>query len=415
MPAHTHCRICRAALPAPFFDLGRMPLANAFLSGPAEYAAEPRYPLAVAACSGCGLVQLDYVVPAEQLYRDYIYVSSTSEAVAAHARWLAETLTAQYALTPTDLVMEVASNDGTVLKPFNAGGVRVLGIEPARNIAAIAVAEGVPTIAEFFDLKTARTARADHGPARLILGRHVFAHVDDVHGFFEGIDAALGRDGVFIIEVPYLGDLLEKLEFDTIYHEHLSYIGLEPMQRLCGMHGFHLVDVERVALHGGSIVLHMRRAGVGQVSARLQTMLDVERASALTDPSRLAGFGATIAAWKAQLEGLVEGVQRTGGTLIGYGAAAKANTLLNYCPAVATSLRCILDRSSHKHGRYTPGTHIRVEPVDGWQGSGATHMMILAWNFQQEIVRQMAAFARAGGRFIVPIPVPRILDSPTPS
>ena len=410
MPAHAHCRICRTTLPAPFFDLGQMPLANSFLSGPDEYAAEARYPLAVAACPDCGLVQLDYVVPAEQLYRNYIYVSSTSEAVGAHARWLADTLVAQYALTPADLVMEVASNDGTVLKPFKAKGVRVLGVEPARNIAAIAEADGVPTIAEFFDLPTARAARAAHGPARLIVGRHVFAHVDDVHGFFEGIDAALDPDGVFMIEVPYLGDLLEKLEFDTIYHEHLSYIGLLPMQRLCAMHGFHLVDLDRVALHGGSILLHMRRTGVGQPTARLQTMLEAERAMRVSDPVSLAGFREEIAAWKAQFEALVEGVHRVGGTLIGYGAAAKANTLLNYCPAVANALQMILDRSAHKHGRYTPGTHIRVEPVDRWQGSGATHMVILAWNFQQEIVRQMAAFARAGGRFIVPIPAPRILE-----
>ena len=411
MPAHTHCRICRTLLPAPFFDLGDMPLANAFLSSPAEYSGEERYPLAVAACPGCGLAQLNYVVPAEQLYRQYIYVSSTSEAVTAHARTLADTVVAQYALGPSDLIMEVASNDGTVLKAFKRRDVRVLGVEPARNIAAIAEADGVPTVAEFFDVATARAVRKDHGPARAILGRHVFAHVDDVQGFFEGVDAALAPDGVFIIEVPYLPDLLEKLEFDTIYHEHLSYIALEPMQRLCAMHGFDLVDVERVALHGGSIVLHMRRAGVGAPSARLRQMLEAERALTLTEPAGMVTFAGRVAAWKAQFEALIDDVARAGGRLIGYGAAAKANTLLNYCPRLARSLQLILDRSPHKHGRYTPGTHIRVEPVERWDTAAATHMVILAWNFQQEIMRQMRAFEQAGGRFIVPIPVARVVEN----
>jgi novobiocin biosynthesis protein NovU/D-mycarose 3-C-methyltransferase len=410
MPAHTHCRICRTALPSPFFDLGDMPLANSFLSGPEEFAAEARYPLAVSACADCGLVQLTFVVPAEQLYRDYIYVSSTSEAVTAHARTLAEGLQRQYSLRPSDVVMEVASNDGTVLKAFQRVKVGVLGVEPARNIAAIANEAGVPTVPEFFDAPTARAIRADRGSAAVILGRHVFAHVDDVHGFFEGVDAALSPKGVFIIEVPYLADFLEHLEFDTVYHEHLSYIGLAPMARLCEMHGFALVDVEQIALHGGSIVLHMQRAGVGTPSARLKQLLAAEGRLRLSDPATVAAFAARIADWKSRFEGMVDGLTRSGARIIGYGAAAKANTLLNYCPTVASALSMILDRSAHKHGRYTPGTHIRVEPVDRWHGSGATHMLILAWNFQQEIMRQMRAFETAGGRFAVPIPDPRVVS-----
>ena len=409
MPAHTHCRICKSPLPAPFFDLGDMPLANSFLASPAEFAGEESFPLAVAACTRCGLVQLDFVVPAERLYRDYIYVSSTSEGVTAHADVLSESLITQYGWKPTDLVIEVASNDGTVLKAFKRRNVRVLGVEPARNIAAIAEREGVPTIAEFFDPATARTVLAEHGQAAGILGRHVFAHVDDVHSFFDGIDACLAPDGVFVIEVPYLGDFLEKLEFDTIYHEHLSYVSLEPMARLCEMHGFELVDVERGSLHGGVIILHMRRAGVGQPSERLQRMLETERHLRLSHPATLGAFVRGVTDWKATFETLIEGLVRSGATLIGYGAAAKANTLLNYCPDVARSLKLILDRSPHKHGRYTPGTHILVEPAERWNAAGATHMVVLAWNFQQEIMRQMKAFEDRGGRFIVPIPKPRVI------
>lgn len=397
-------------MPEPFFDLGRMPLANSFLSAAAEFAGEQSYPLAAAACPTCGLVQLNYVVPAEQLYRDYIYVSSTSEAVRAHAEMLAESLIDQYGWGPSDLVVEVASNDGTVLKAFKNKRVRVLGVEPARNIAAIAEADGVPTVAEFFNTNTARVIRADHGPAAAILGRHVFAHVDDVHGFLEAVHASLAPDGVFIIEVPYLADLLKKLEFDTVYHEHLSYIALEPMRRLCAMHDLELVDADRVALHGGSILLHMRRAGVGIPSDRLRRMLEAERALKLSDPATLAAFVAGVRSWKDRFEALIDGVVKSGGTLIGYGAAAKANTLLNYCPGVARSLKLILDRSPHKHGRYAPGTHVRVESVDQWEGAAATHMVILAWNFQNEIMRQMAAFERGGGRFIVPIPTPRTVE-----
>ena len=409
MPAHTHCRICRTPLPAPFFDLGEMPLANSFLTSPGQFAGEDRYPLAVAACPDCGFVQLDYVVPAEQLYRDYIYVSSTSDGVRLHADHLARGLIQQYGWTPSDLVLEVASNDGTVLKAFKNRNVKVLGVEPARNIAGIAEREGIPTVPEFFNLQTAQSVRAQHGPAKLILGRHVFAHVDDVHGFIEGVDALLDRDGVLVIEVPYLGDFLEKLEFDTIYHEHLSYVSLLPMQRLCADHGFELVDVDRASLHGGVIVLHMRRRGVGTPSARLTQMLDAERRARLSSPETLSAFVTGVEQWKREFERLIGQLSSSGATLIGYGAAAKGNTLLNYCPTVAAALTVILDRSPHKQGKYTPGTHRLVEPVDRWRASGAQYMVILAWNFADEIMRQMKPFEDAGGRFIVPIPAPQVV------
>lgn len=410
MPTHTHCRICETRLPAPFLDFGAMPLANSFLSSPVEFASEAFYPLAVTACPTCGLVQLNYVVPAEQLYRDYIYVSSTSEAVRSHAEALADGLVRQYGWGSADLVVEVASNDGTVLKAFRRRGVRVLGVEPARNIAAIAETDGVPTVAEFFDEAMARTLHATYGSAAGIIGRNVFAHVDDLHGLLEGVRVFLAKDGVLIIEVPYLGNLLENVAFDTIYHEHLSYFLLEPVRRLCELHGLRLVDVERVALHGGSVILHIRPATVGRgLSDRLDRMLAEERSLRLSDPARLAAFLRDIRHWKERFEMLVGEVVRSGGVLIGYGAAAKANTLLNFCPEVARSLRFILDRSPHKHGRYTPGTHIRVVPVDHLKEEGATYMLILAWNFTEEIMKQMQPFADRGGRFVLPLPDPKIL------
>jgi novobiocin biosynthesis protein NovU/D-mycarose 3-C-methyltransferase len=412
MPQHTHCRICRTALPEPFLDFGRMPLANSFLTTPAEFDSEATYPLAVAGCPSCGLVQLNYVVPAEQLYRDYIYVSSTSDGVRAHAGYLAETLIAQYGWKNSDLVVEVASNDGTVLQAFKQRGVRVVGVEPARNIAAIANAAGIPTMPEFFNLASARMVLRDHGPAAAMLGRHVFAHVDDVHEFLEAAKICLADDGVLLIEVPYLGDFLAKLEFDTIYHEHLSYISLGAMEHLCREHEMALVDVEPISLHGGSVVIHMRGSALGAArSPRLVQLLQQERGSGMTSPSRLAKFAADVRNWKARFEALIETLQREGASLIGYGAAAKANTLLCYCPEAAQSLRYVLDRSTHKQGHYTPGTHLRVEPVDHWTiGPMPTHMVLLAWNFKDEIVAQMKPFADRGGSFIVPIPDPHVVE-----
>jgi len=410
MPAHTHCRVCGTALPPPFLDLGSMPLANSFLSSRAEAASEARYPLAVTACPDCRFVQLNYVVPAEQLYRDYIYVSSTSDGVRHHADWLAGNLIQRYGWKPTDCVVEIASNDGTVLKAFQQRGVRVLGVEPALNIASIARADGVPTEAEFFTEPVGEAIARANGRAAAILGRHVFAHVDNVNDFLRGVSKLLADDGVLVIEVPYLGDFLEKLEFDTIYHEHLSYVSLEPMARLCEQNGLRLVDVEKADLHGGVVILHIAKAASGRArSDRLRTMIDAERANGYGDPSRLARFARDVEAWRARFVGLVRSLVAGGATLVGYGAAAKANTLMNYCPEAAASLRVIFDRSPHKHGKFTPGTHIKVEPVDQWRSTGATHMVILAWNFQDEIVRQMQPFADAGGRFVVPIPEPRVL------
>jgi novobiocin biosynthesis protein NovU/D-mycarose 3-C-methyltransferase len=406
--AHLHCRVCGTALPPPFLDLGAMPLANAFLESPAAFASERAYPLAVRGCHTCGLVQLDHVVPAEILYRDYIYVSSTSEAVRRHAEELAERSARTYGWRERHLLVEIASNDGTVLKAFQKHGVRVLGVEPARNIAAVAVADGVPTVAEFFSGATALELRARHGAAAGILARHVFAHIDDVHDFLDGVAHLLAPDGVLMIEVPYLGDLLEGLEFDTIYHEHLSYVALAPVEQLCARHGLSVVDIEPVDLHGGSVIFHIARAA-RPPSDRVARWRDEERRRRVTDPASWDAFATAVRGWREEFGRRVTALAGPGARIVGYGAAAKANTLLNYCPEVAEALLCILDRSPYKHGRYTPGTHLRVEPVEALDGMGATHLLILAWNFQAEIIRQMRPFAARGGRFIVPLPTPCVL------
>jgi len=410
MGNHVTCRICRAGLPSPFLDLGVMPLANAFLCSAEGFRNERSYPLAVAACPECGLVQLDHVVPAEQLYREYIYVSSTSDAVHAHAERLADRLIRRYGWGTTDLVVEVASNDGTVLKSFKRRGLRVLGIEPARNIAQLAEQDGIPTVPEFFTEATARQEQECVGDATAIIGRHVFAHVDDVHDFLRGVTRFLAKDGILIIEVPYLGELIAKLEFDTIYHEHLSYFSLRPVERLCAQHRLRLVDVEPITLHGGSVVLHIcRQDAQRQPSEVLHAMMREEERHGLAHAEVLETFAGKVRGWKSRFEALIGILQRSGADLIGYGAAAKANTLLNYCPEAAQSVRMILDKNPLKQGLYTPGTHIPVRPVEQWESDPATHMLILAWNFKDEIMRQMKPFAERGGRFVVPIPEPEII------
>lgn len=409
MPVHSHCRICSTKLPEPFLNLGQTPLANAFLRSPDDFEHEQFFPLAVVACPSCRLVQLNYVVPAEQLYSDYIYVSSTSEAVSAHAETLAQNLIEQYRWGPSSLLIEIASNDGTVLKAFSRRGVGVLGIEPAKNIAAVAEANGVRTINEFFTKDVARAVAKQYGKVAGIMGRHVLAHIDELHGCFEGINSLLAADGVFIVEMPYLGDLLEHVEFDTIYHEHLSYFPLAPIKQLAEMHGLRLVDAERISLHGGSVILHLRKGTAGTPTVRLQRMYEEEQRQKFTAPSTLRAFAKRVEIHKQDFETFVDELSRSGARLIGYGAAAKANTMLNYCPVAARALRVILDRSPHKHGWYTPGTHIRVEPPEAWRETGASHMLILAWNFQNEIVRQMRPFAEAGGRFVQVRPHPAVI------
>ena len=410
MPTHTCCRICDCALPAPFLDLGVTPLANAFLSEPAEFTNEKSYPLAVTACTECGLSQLTYTVPAETLYRDYVYVSSTSEGVRAHADSLADNLIDRYGWGRADRVVEIASNDGTVLQAFKRRGLEVLGIEPAANIAELAEAAGVPTVTAFFTEETGTDIAGRIGTAVGIVARHVFAHVDDLHDFVRGAARLLDTDGVLLIEVPYLGNLFTDLEFDTVYHEHLSYVALEPVERLMIMHDLRVTDIDRVSLHGGSVILHIRRAGAGvQPSDRLEAFRAEEQARALMSPVVLAEFAARVSAWRREFETFVDELVSSGSRLVGYGAAAKANTLLNACPGVARHLTAILDRSPHKHGRYTPGTHLRVEPVERWSEINASHMLVLAWNFQDEIMRQMQPFADRGGRFVIPIPHPRVV------
>lgn len=387
-----------------------MPLANAFLRSPQEFSSEPSYPLAVSLCSVCGLVQLTYVVPAEAMYRHYPYVSSTSESVRRYASQLARRVASSLCLTGADTVVELGSNDGLVLRAFQHQGVRVLGVEPAHNLAEEARRNGVPTVSEFFNSATVTDLLSSCGRASVLLGRHVFAHIDDLHDFFRAADRLLTPEGVLLIEVPSLKELLRHLEFDTLYHEHLSYLSLKPVSLLAKRHGFELADVEPVPLHGGSLLFWIRRVRKGaKPTERLEALLQEERQLGLEKAETWRQFARRVAQWKESFEQFMEDLSKAGARWIGYGAAAKANTLLNFCPSAAKRLTAVLDQNPLKQGTFTPGTHLPVWPTDAWRQDGVSHMLILAWNFKEEIIAQMQPFARQGGRFAIPIPQPELV------
>jgi len=339
------------------------------------------------------------------MFRNYLYVSGTSDTIPAHFAAYAKDVAERF--VPKDgLVVEIGSNDGTLLRAFDRGAVRVLGVEPARNIAAMANAAGIPTLDEFFGEAIAGEIVAKHGRASAIIGNNVVAHIDDLHGLMNGVAALLDDRGVFVAEFPYLVDLLEKTAYDTIYHEHLSYFSVGSVVDLAFSHGLHLVDVLRVGVHGGSIRVFISRANgatpeVGQLRAQ-------EGAMGLRSGRPLAAFVRAVQKQREDLMRLVREI-RTSRRLAGYGAPAKGNTLLNYCEIDRSVLDFIVDRSPLKHGLLTPGTHIPVEPPESLIASDVRDTLLLAWNFADEILRQQEAYRSRGGRFIIPIPSPRVV------
>lgn len=406
----TTCRCCEGTELELVLDLGEQPLANAFLRHPSEFAAEQRYPLVLYVCRHCALVQLVDVIDPAVLFSHYLYVTGTSETIAAHNRGYARTVTDLLALGASDLVVEVASNDGSLLQAFRELGSRVLGVEPAANIAALAEAAGIPTEVVFFSSAEGQRLRAVHGPARAVVGNNVLAHVDDPVGFLAGAAALIADDGLVVVEVPWLGEMLDRLEYDTIYHEHLSYFSVSALMRIAERAGLRVVRVDRVPVHGGSIRVYAARAGDGQGHApEVLAFAERERADGLADAQGLRGFAERVAANREALLGLLRPLRAAGATIAAYGAPAKGNTLLNYCGIDTGLIDYAVDRNPLKQGLYTPGQHLPVPPVQVLLERQPDYLLILAWNFAEEILAQQAEYARRGGQFILPLPEPRIL------
>jgi hypothetical protein len=403
MPA---CRICGQKNLEPILSLGDMPPVNSFLSGPQLIAQEKKHPLAIAMCSGCSHVQLTHRLDPKDIFEDYIYFSAMSETVVRWGVSLAERYARELSLEKTHLVSELASNDGCILKPFRAH-CTVLGVEPAKNIAEVANREGVPTVAEFFNAAQGRTLRESHGPARLIIARNVLAHVPDLVDFVEGARSWLADDGIFHVEVPYLKPMVDHLEFDTIYHEHLSYFSVTALDYLFRAAGMVLWDVEEIPLHGGSLIARGRRSG--EPKASVAKAMAMEKTDGYTQSAKLHAFAKGTMALKTALPEFLQGLKAKG-PLAAYGAAAKGVVLTNYCNLRSDTLSWVADRSPYKQGKLMPGVHLPVVGPEKVLAEQPAHLLVLAWNFYDEIARQLEGYARAGGKFVLPVPTPRIAN-----
>jgi len=394
----TTCRSCLGANLDPILALGETPLANALVTD--HHAPDERLPLDLVTCRDCGLLQITEDVPPEELFRDYVYFTSFSDTALENARGIAERLVAERHLTRESLVVEIASNDGYLLAHYRARGVPVLGIEPARNIAEAARAKGIETIDEFFTRELAATlARA----ADVVHANNVLAHVADLNGFVEGIGIVLKDGGVASIEVPYVRDLIERLEFDTIYHEHLCYFSLTALDSLFARHGLTIGEVERIPIHGGSLRIF---AGRGMPrGASVQRLLEEEAAS----PGAYHRFGERVRALVDELRATLASLKRDGKRIAAYGASAKGTTLLSFTGIGAETLDFVADRSTVKQGKLTPGTHLPIVAPEELAARMPDYVLLLAWNFADEIMAQQEEYRARGGRFIIPVPDVRIV------
>ena len=385
------------------------PPSNAFLSSLAAAAGERRYPLRAKVCERCRLVQVDYDVAPEELFGNYVYFSSYSDEWLAHARAYCEMARRRFALGADSLVVELASNDGYLLKNFLAMGVPVLGIDPSDTVAAAAERIGVPTLVEFFGESLALKLAQQGRRADLIIGNNVLAHVPRMNDFVAGIARLLAPHGTVTMEFPHLLELIEQVEFDTIYHEHYSYISLYAIEQVFGRHGLRIHDVERLPTHGGSLrifAVHSQRRDP-EDSEALHALRRQEAAAGLQDLQTYQRFAQRVEACRTALREFFAQARRDGKTVAGYGAAAKGNTLLNFCTATSADVAMVADRNPHKQSKWLPGTHIPVVSPEELMRARPDYVLILPWNLQDEIRRQLAGIHAWGGRFVIPIPLVR--------
>jgi SAM-dependent methyltransferase len=408
----TACRSCGGARLESILDLGTTPLADRLPQF--DHLAEPELvaPLEVLFCTSCTLVQIGMTVAPDVLFgQDYPYYSSVSDRLLQHFRESALTLLHGRGLGPSSLVVEAASNDGYMLRNFLAAGVPVLGIDPAPGPAQAARDAGIPTLGTFFTRELARDLHRDGVQADVFLANNVLAHVADLNGFVEGIGTLLAPDGVAVLECPYLIDLVDHVEFDTIYHQHLCYFSVHALDALFRRHGLCLGRVDRIPIHGGSLRLFVTRRETGRETRRSSTdaLLALERQRGADTHAFYANFATRVSTLRSALLRILDQYKADGSSIVGYGAAAKACTLLNVCGIDERHLDYIVDKNPHKHGRTMSGTRLRIESTDGLLRDQPDATLVLAWNFADEIIAQQDDYRRRGGRFIVPVPSLRVV------
>jgi SAM-dependent methyltransferase len=400
------CRFCGAPLERVFVDLGSSPLANSYLEPEDLERPEPWYPLTVRLCDRCWLCQLPAVATPEQIFGDYAYFSSFSTSWLEHARRYVEAMIERFGLGAGHQVVEVASNDGYLLRHFVERGVPVLGIEPAANVAEAARALGIPTEVRFFGRATAADLAARGCRADLLLGNNVLAHVPDLNDFVGGLATLLAPAGVITLEFPHLVRLVEGNQFDTIYHEHFSYLSLVTVERVLAAHGLQLFDVEELATHGGSLRVFAQHAatGIQPPTARVAELAARERAAGVETLDWYESFAERVRETKRRLLEFLLAERRAGKRIVGYGAPAKGNTLLVYCGVRTDFLDYTVDRSPHKQGRFLPGSRIPIHAPERVFETRPDYLLVLPWNLREEIAAQMAGIGAWGGRFVVAIP-----------
>jgi SAM-dependent methyltransferase len=397
------CRLCRASVPEPVVDLGDLPLANAFVDPAAEDAPDgPRFPVALVMCAACRLLQLREPAPRSHLFDEYLWTTGTSSTAIAHSTALAGHVAA---LRPRSFLVEVASNDGTFLRAFAAAGLDVLGVEPS-NLADEATAAGLPSLRSYFDGHAAARIVEEHGAAQVIVARNVIGHTDDLRGLLEGIDRLLAPDGVLVVESPYALLLSAQLQYDTIFHEHVSYFTLATLTAALRTIGLEIVDLDVVGLNGGSFLCTATRGGTPATRGPLA----LEEQLLLNEPAGWWDYAARVEQQRTGLLEAIDAIQAGGGHLVGYGAAAKTMTMLNYCGIGPDRIHQFADANPRKQGLLCPGVRI---PVASWAdvvASGPSHVLVGPWNLQTEIVASLRAGGFTGD-FVVPLPVPRVLPT----
>lgn len=404
------CRICRSQNLHVYLDMGRTPLANSYLQEAQLEKEEFKEELALQVCVDCGLSQLTKVVNPDLMFKHYLYVSSTTETFRDHCAELAKTVTTAAGCRGGEWVLDIASNDGCLLSKFRDIGMKVVGVDPALNLATEANKAGIPTLCDYWSVSAAEAVASQFGRPKIITATNVFAHADDLHEFLRGVDRCMAPKGMFIIECPYVIDFIEKNEFDTAYHEHLSYIGIYPLQVLMAQHGMSVFDVEYFKdLHGGTIRVFVARRGDYQENPGVRVLLKKEQEFGITNVKRYHEFGERVRVNKEALVGLIRRLLESRKTVWAYGASAKGNTLMNYFNIPPGWIPVAVDDNPKKWGWYTPGSHMRIAGINELVHEKVDYLLLLAWNFELEIRHRCQAINYAG-RYIVPVPDVRVVD-----